>query len=95
MNSNTKFNFECKQNENRLAVHITALEKVALYDLADAIYDECFGQSGSCYHQCQQDTDFEVRFTPFGGAESYSFIQHCLWLNPTTILSDISRQFMI
>lgn len=27
MNSNTKFNFECKQSENRLAVHITALER--------------------------------------------------------------------
>lgn len=75
--------------ENR-KVTVRALRQVNLYELAEGIYDFM-----------SQDREFrydlhisEVEFTSSGG-NYYKFIQHACWLNPGTILSDISRQLKI
>ena len=92
-----KFQFECLDNLNRTTVSVRALEKVSLYELAEALYDECCLSSDSCYldDKFESICDVEFRFTPMDSDLVYSFTQHCYWMNPVTILSDIARHFIL
>lgn len=97
MSSNKMFDIEYVETPDRLTVNVKALAKVSLYNLAEALFDECCLPRGSCYldGKLELANHVQVLFTPFCSNSAYSFTQHCCWVNPITILSDLSRQFIV
>lgn len=68
-------------------IRITALVAVTLYELAEVLYDYTTSKDSNI--------SFEIEYSSYDGKIAYHFTNHAYWMNPITVLSDISRQIGI
>lgn len=68
-------------------IKITASRAVTLYELAEALYD--YAQS------IDSNASLEIEYHSCNGKTTYHFTDHACWMNPITVLSDISRQIKV
>lgn len=89
MSSKDNFVFESSSTDKSAAVKVkvTASRKVTLYELAEALYDYASNKDSNVF--------LEIEFCSCDGKTTYHFTDHAYWMNPATVLSDISRQIKI
>lgn len=68
-------------------IKITALRAVTLYELSEALYEHVQTK--------EANISFEIEYCSCDGKTTYHFNDHAYWINPITVLSDISQQIQI
>lgn len=76
-----------ENNPSTVIIKITAKREVTLYELAEALYD--------CSKDMDSDNDISVEYCSFDGEKKFNFRDHAIWMNTTTVLSDIARQIKV
>lgn len=78
----------CDEKDPSTAIiKITAKKKITLYELAEALYD--------CSKDVDSQKDISVEYCSFDGEKKFNFRDHAIWMNQTTVLSDIARQIKV
>lgn len=75
------------ESDSAIKMKVIACRQVTIYELAEALYDYTSNKS--------TDLSYDIEFCTFDGKKVYHFTDNSLWINQTTVLSDISRQIQI
>lgn len=87
--SKNNFDFVANSSGKEHTITVKVLrQEASLWDLVNEIYDFIGLKQYSCF-----DDVTLVYVSPTG--KTYTLTQHAVWMNPVTILSDLSRQLQL